>query len=106
MGKRDGFDVVSVAYDSKRDTYTLILSKYITRGDMFFVKAPDANVLDDAICVCILLSFRYEVLCKTEICLYYKSKCIKMHSQILPNTNMLDTRRRNYMTIPAYSQFQ
>ena len=36
--KRDGFDVVSVAYDSKRDTYTLILSKYITRGDMFFVK--------------------------------------------------------------------
>ena len=36
--KRDGFDVVSVAYDSKRETYTLILSKYITRGDMFFVK--------------------------------------------------------------------
>ena len=36
--KKNGFDVVSVAYDTTRQGYTLILSKYITREDMVFVK--------------------------------------------------------------------
>ena len=36
--KRNGFDVVSVAYDSTRQAYTLVVSKYITREDMIFVK--------------------------------------------------------------------